>query len=133
MKKFIYIILCLFPLLFSACGIIQTETQEKILKCLEDNGYIDLNELSYSFEKKNTTLFVYTINYSYVFEDDFGDNYVVEIYPKKKEEDFYKITILEDVEISEYAEGNTNYKYVKSYDIKTELKLEKEKKEFKIK
>lgn len=133
MKKFIYIIFCFLPLLLTGCSIVQTETQEKILQCLEDNGYINSTEFSYTFEYKNTTLFVYTINYCHVYEDTFGDKYVVEIYSKKKDEEFYKVLILEDVDISEYDEGNNAYKYVKDYDIKTELKLEKYKKDFIIK
>ena len=111
MKKFIYIIFCFLPLLLTGCSIVQTETQEEILQCLEDNGYINSTEFSYTFEYKNTTLFVYTINYCHV----------------------YKVLLLEDVDISEYDEGNNAYKYVKDYDIKTELKLEKYKKDFIIK
>lgn len=131
-KILILLLLIVITTVLSGCNIIQNETQEEILQCLEDNGYIDLNEFSFSFEEKSTSPFVYTINYSHVFEDDFGDEYVVEIYPKKKDEGFYRVNILEDATIQSYEEGTTTYQYVKDYDIKTELKLQKQKKEFSI-
>lgn len=127
MKRFtVLLILILF---LTGCGIIQTETREGILLALEEESYINSEEYTDFFENRVTDLIPHTINYTYIYEDKFGDNYVVEIYPKN-EEDFYKVKILEDVEIK--ISTMDDRKYVSDYDIKTELLAKKDKKVFKI-
>lgn len=111
-KIYLFFIIFIICIILTGCenGSITENTRSKIIQCLEDNGYISINDtfiMNKSFS--SDYLFYHILYYEYVYEDNVGDLYSIQIYPKKKKTSEYNIRINYDVKLEEYENQNETY------------------------
>ena len=101
-KVKIVLILSCICLILTSCGGLDKNVREKILKCVEQNGYIEKGDkLKYTSNVVSDA--VPTIMaYDYIYDRD-GNLYSVRIATAEGDEEQYEVQILYDVQIDKYS------------------------------